>query len=364
MKNFLAKAVFMLAGLMLLSSCALPIKLRDMSYLFWPKPPDETKIKYVWAVNSNMDVKKLSRAERLFGFEISFTFVKPSDIAADKRGIIYVTDQALNAVVTIDREKGILSYLNTPGLTTPTGIGYNEDLDLLAVTETGGQKRVLVFEMPKAKLKFVIGQKGEFVNPVDAAIDSRMGRIYVVDSKLHQILVFDLNGKHIMNIGKIGTGEGGLFYPISITLDKEGRIYVVDSMNFRLQIFESDGQPVKTIGQHGDRPGMFARPKGIALDSEGHIYITDAAFGNFQIMSPNGDFHMDVGSNGTDLGQFSVPQGISIDGNDRIYVVDQMNRRIQIFQYLSEKYKQAHPEEVLLQKDTEKTAPSDEDTAK
>jgi hypothetical protein len=45
-----------------------------------------------------------------------------------------------------------------------------------------------------------------------------------------------------------------------------------------------------------------------------------------------------VGEGGIQPGQFSVPAGIAVDNDDRIYVVDQLNARVQVFQYLGEKW--------------------------
>jgi sugar lactone lactonase YvrE len=39
------------------------------------------------------------------------------------------------------------------------------------------------------------------------------------------------------------------------------------------------------------------------------------------------------------------PAGLYIDENDKVYVVDTLNKRIQVYQYLSEKWKKDHPEE-------------------
>ena len=37
---------------------------------------------------------------------------------------------------------------------------------------------------------------------------------------------------------------------------------------------------------------------------------------------------------GQTAGTFWLPAGIHIDGRDRIYVVDQINKRVQVFDYL------------------------------
>jgi len=109
----------------------------------------------------------------------------------------------------------------------------------------------------------------------------------------------------------------------------------VDSGNFRVQIFDREGNFMRMFGSVGILPGQFARPKGISLDPDGHIYVVDGAFGNFQIFTREGRILLAVGTVGVEPGQFVLPIGIAFDVDGKLYVVDQLNRRIQVFQYLT-----------------------------
>ena len=48
-----------------------------------------------------------------------------------------------------------------------------------------------------------------------------------------------------------------------------------------------------------------------------------------------------TGALNTKPGKFQLPAGMFIDSEDRIYVVDQLNRRVQVFQYLGERWKKS-----------------------
>jgi hypothetical protein len=45
---------------------------------------------------------------------------------------------------------------------------------------------------------------------------------------------------------------------------------------------------------------------------------------------------MAFGGEGAAVGQFALPSGITIDAGDRIWIADSLNRRVQVFQYLTE----------------------------
>lgn len=316
-------------------SCASARKEPDYSKSVWPPPPEKTRVKLLKVITTDADFRKPSFTEKLFGIEAFFSFKKPHGIAVDKRGNIYVSDSISNNVVVMNVEEGTFGFLDSPfGHALPLGLAYDEKMDWLAIADAK-QKHVVVMDAAKRTLVVQIGQKGEFQRPVAAAFDADRQRIYVADTEMHKIRVFDFEGKFISDIGEKGGSPGKLYYPTGIKVDKDGNILVVNSFNFRFDIFEPGGKFVKSIGEHGDLPGMFARPKDLAIDSEGHIYVTDAAFNHFQIFDKNGNVYLFVGGGGELPGYFLNPQGIFIDPKDRIYVTDQVNKRVQIYQYVS-----------------------------
>ena len=58
-----------------------------------------------------------------------------------------------------------------------------------------------------------------------------------------------------------------------------------------------------------------------------------------QIFSNEGEMLMSFGGFGEGRGQQILPAGLSIDGEDKIYVIDQWNARVNVFEYMGEKYK-------------------------
>ncbi|RJQ56817.1 MAG: 6-bladed beta-propeller [Nitrospiraceae bacterium] len=314
----------------------------------WPLPPDEPKIKFVETLESSRDFEGEDNLLQalIAGEKIEYRFTKPYGVTVDKEGKIYVTD--VGKIFIFDRQAKKVDFIgaeeDSVRLKIPIGIAVSSE-GLIYVTDTAYDK-VFVFSLD-GELVTAAGQKGEFENPSGLAIDEKRRRLYVVDTKQHNIRAYStIDMGLLMTIGERGTNEGSFNFPTNITLDSEGNIYVVDTNNFRVQIFGPDGKHIRTIGRIGDGPGAFARPKGIAVDSEGHIYVVDAAFQNFQIFDKTGQILLFVGEAGHGNGQFFLPAGIFVDDEDRIYVVDQLNKRVQVFEYLGEKWKKR---QALLQ---------------
>lgn len=337
-KPNLCLLIFTFLSLFLLASCAQPEK-KEIE-LIWPQPPDEPRIKYLEKYSNNLDVEGESTfARALLGEEVKNELIKPYGVATDKDGRVYVTD--IGKVFVFDKKNKKLSFIGDgPGagkLRVPIGIAVSQQDGKVYVTDTAAD--VLYIYDSNGKFLKSLGNKGDFESPSGIAIDERRKRFYVVDAKKHNVRAYDFDWNLLFTIGKRGGAQGEFNLPTNITIDSSGNVYVVDTGNFRVQIFDPEGKYVKLLGEIGDRPGNFARPKGIAIDSEDHIYIIDAAFQNFQIFDQQNRLLLFVGEGGFNPGQFAVPAGMYIDNDDRVYVVDQLNVRVQVFQYLGEKWK-------------------------
>ena len=79
-----------------------------------------------------------------------------------------------------------------------------------------------------------------FKTPTDIAVDSK-NCIYIVDSALHIINVFDSNGQFIRKIGKRGQGPSDLLTPLRIGIDTNNTILVWEIGNRRIQTFSETG---------------------------------------------------------------------------------------------------------------------------
>ena len=328
--------------LFFLSSCAAPA---PKVKLIYPPPPEEPKIAYVDSYKGESNFKKKGFLEFVLGEErFRAEFRKPYGVTAygDK---MYVTDTGSAVVFVFDLKEQKVTFMgdkDTGKLALPIGVAVSADGTVFV--SDAKQKRVFGYDA-NGNLKIALGKKDEFKNPAGIAVNNDIGRLYIVDSYGQMVHVYSTKGEPLFTFGARGDEDGKFNFPSNAAIErKTGNIYIVDTQNFRVQVFDKDGKFIKKFGQIGDAPGTFTRPKGIGIDSDGHIYVADAAFDNFQILSDKGELLLFIGGPGHDPGYFWLPAGVYVDEKDRIYIVDSYNRRVQVFQYLSEKWKKENPE--------------------
>ena len=241
------------------------------------------------------------------------------------------------------------------------GLAIDDD-DRLFVSD-GKMSRVLIFD---AKHQ-VIGQINEsLADPVGLAIDTQNRFLYVVDTQLDQVVVFDADT--LKPLRRIGTGgknhwlttPGDFGAPSNVALDKEGNVYITDTMNNRVEIFDPDGKFLSQFGKHGDGPGYLARPKGIAVDGDGHIWVADSYQDRVQVFNREGQLLTYLGGHGHYPGQFEALVGIAIDKQNRVFTTEQYPGRMQMFRYVTDD--EAAAENARREAEREKATPKAADS--
>ncbi|MBO8125680.1 MAG: 6-bladed beta-propeller [Firmicutes bacterium] len=184
-------------------------------------------------------------------------------------------------------------------------------------------------EKPSFLRKLVLGNeppKVFFVKPYGVAADSK-GRIYVTDTGIPRVAVFDPANKKAWYIGNEGRGQ--LSLPIGITVDSNDNIYVADAMQRQVLVYTPEGEVIHSIGD----PTLLTNPTGVALDPEEKvIYIADSkSHCIFVFSKETGEVINKLGKPGVGPGQFNYPTNLFVDREGNLYVTDTMNFRIQAF---------------------------------
>ncbi len=295
----------------------------------WPPPPDAPRIEFVREIRC-ADLKPQrgwlgSIASLIGGSSEDENLQLPFDIVVAE-GKLYMTYQETPALVEIDPESKRFRLHADKERPFDYPLGVCAAAGDVYVTDSGNGT-VYRFDGDDVVPLVTEGLK----RPTGIAYLPDPARLYVVDTEIHGVKVFDLDGKLLETMGGRGEAVQGFNYP-TFASARDGLLLINDTMNYRVKLFDDAGG-MTAIGVEGDGPGAFARPKGIAVDARGNIYVVDALFDNIQVFSPEGRLLLVIGSAGREAGQFWSPAGIDIAG-DLIYVADTFNHRIQILRIL------------------------------
>lgn len=340
--------MFLMIAVFFLSGCATGAPQSTKRYV-WPRPPDAPKIEWLKSYYGQNDFPKSGFTvfmETLLGAPPAMLFEKPIDIKSNGKGLVYVTDIALNGIFRFDLNNEKIEFWQrgsdpNRGLAlNPYFISLDSSGNLYAVG--AGSKKVFVVDENGVFLRnFDFSEKVD--SPGGILVDERRQRIYLVDNGGSKVAVFDLEGKYLLSFGKHGDKDGEFIRPSPIAMTRKGEIVVGDVLNARIQIFDGEGRFLKKFGQRGDGAGDFQVIKGVAVDSDDNIYVTDGKANKVKIFNVSGELLMSFGAPYSvpktykeSPGGFLLPQGIFIDSTDTIYIADQANLRFQVFKYLKD----------------------------
>jgi DNA-binding beta-propeller fold protein YncE len=308
----------------------------------WPQTPEPARIEFVREITKPEDLNITpgfwSRIVSLFAGKADTRLIRPTAVVMTSDEVMYVADPGAKVVHRFDvrnRSHDMLRLEKDTFFSSPVSLAVDRN------------NRVYVADSALNRI-FVIDKQATHAVPFDTSVgldqptglafDSTQQRLYVVNTRKHQVLAFDRQGQLLFDFGTRGAGAGEFNYPTLIWSDqKTGKLWVTDSLNFRIQHFTATGKFISKLASVGDATGNLARPKGVATDSFGHVYVMDALHNSMQIFNQGGDFLLYVGEQGRTIGQFWLPVGVYIDGSNRIFVADSFNNRVQVFRFLEDK---------------------------
>jgi DNA-binding beta-propeller fold protein YncE len=346
----------------------------DTSKIVWPNPPAIARVKYLNLFSGEpreyqQTKKKAGWMDRLSGVatgetsqtKVKFQLLAPYGLAVDSKGRLYVADHKVGAIFIFNTETKQVELIRHGAqarFALITGLAM-DDSDRLYVSDSEA-RHVIVFN-PEHRVEGTISER--MSSPAGVAVDNENRFLYVCDTDLDQVLVYDADPPYrfIRAIGTSGkkhtlTDPGNFSYPTNVAVDSDGNVYVSDTFNDRVEIFDADGNFVRTFGKAGDGPGYFARPKGIAVDSDGHVWVADSVTDRVQVYTLEGHPLLWMGGHGLLPGQFTALNGLTIDKNHRVFTSEQYVARVQMFRYITDE--EARAEKAKRDAEEEKKAAS------
>lgn len=247
-------------------------------------------------------------------------FDRPTGMALDSQGNLYIADSNNNAIRRVDQQGVVI---------TIAGIG----------------KKGFKGDGGLASKALLAGPEGICVSRSGATM------IYVADTLNCRIRRIDGNGKitTVAGNGSAGfSGDGGpalsarLCYPEDVAVDNQGNIYIADTRNHRIRLVDQTGM-ITTIagngqpGSTGDGgPAVVASvewPRGLAIARSGELYVTADKMvrridldRRIQTVAGGGD-SVDVNGIRATTAYLGILGKIALEKNGDLLIVDNNKRR-------------------------------------
>jgi DNA-binding beta-propeller fold protein YncE len=210
-----------------------------------------------------------------------------------------------------------------PGLVGPYSVAAHDGAIYVTDTEIN---KIVVFDLKHRRFEIFGGSRyGKFARPVNIFIEPD-GTKYVTDRVHNKVLAFNPDNEF-----KITYETGEPVSPFDVVA-YGGRVYVsVPQRNHILVFDKQTGKLLSKFGVLGNDEGEFSKPSFLAVSSQGDIFVTD--FFNFRIQQfdREGKFLSMHGEVGIKPGNFARPKGLSVDREGNIFVVDAAFENVQIF---------------------------------
>ncbi len=276
-------------------------------------------------------------------------FNRPSGVAVDGRGNLYVADTGRDRILKFapdGRPAG--GWDGGPAgtrLRGPQGLAIDA-AGFVFVADTGNH-RVVKFSpagTPLASWGSGGGDDGELNSPAAVAVDPA-GNLYVADTKNHRVQKFGASGRFLTAWGGYGFSAGQFNAPGGIAVDRSGAVYAADTWNHRVQKFDGRGRYLLEWGALGRGSGRFNTPTGIAVDAAGRVYVVSAGLQpvpsrdladvlrvqRVQVFTEAGTFLRAWGRAGSAPGLFDRAAALAVDHAGNVYAADTENHRVQKF---------------------------------
>ena len=170
------------------------------------------------------------------------------------------------------------------------------------------------------------GKEGQFSSPHGVAVHYQTGNIFVADQSNHRVQVFDKDGKYLYKFGD-RDGAGKMNTPLCIAF-YQNKVFVSQHGAGCLLVYDLNGTFLKQIGTPGNGEGQLRSPYGITINElNPDIFVCDWGNNRVQIFSKDFLFKSQFGK-----GILQCPSDIKLT-NEYIYVLSCTNPFLYSFNY-------------------------------
>ena len=278
------------------------------------------------------------------GPAVEARITEPSGVALDSAGDLYIADAGNNRIRKVDSTGTITTIAGTgeryfggdggpanqAWLSKPSGVAVDGGGNLY-IADTGNNRIRKVDST--GTITTIAGTRGGRIDgdggpavqaglysPMRVAVDGG-GNLYIADIGNNRIRKVDSTGTitTVAGTGESGFGgDGGpanqarLYNPWGVAVDGGGNLYIADNRNNRIRKVDSTGT-ITTVAGTGERyfggdggpanQAWLSKPSGVAVDGGGNLYIADTGNNRIRRLTPSGS--SETSPSGTE--SFSIP---------------------------------------------------------
>ena len=271
----------------------------------------------------------------IYGFEGDL-LRRPSNVAVDPQGNIYVADTGKRRIVVFDSEGVFAGAYGNPGrgetdLWNPIDIAVADDGRSYVIDKS--QNKLVIFDVTRAPLRAVFF-------PDEAPLSVEVNGEDLIVTTESGVLIGTLDAEPRTGYVARGKDPGQFDRPAGAAVGSDGTLYIADSLNYRVQAIGTDGQVRWTYGEpipadeavrFDDESRLFGLPASVAVDEVGNVYVVDGLNAEIVVLDQlTGQYIETIGDVGHQDGAFYYPDGIAY-ANGRLVIADKFNDRIQVF---------------------------------
>ena len=313
-------------------------------------------------------------AGSLDGVTTGARFNKPSGVAADAFGNVYVADAGNQTIREILAGGRVITLAGSVGITgTNDGTGSAARFTYPSAVAVDGAGNLYVADSQNSTIRKVApggivttfagmpgnsgsadgaGSNARFFEPNGVAVDTG-GNVYVADtgnSTIRKITLAGVVTTLAGSAGNIGSADGpgnsARFYmPYGVVVDLAGNVYVTDTFNNTVRKVTAGGVVSTLAGLAGasgsaDGTGSNARFNGpdgaAAVDTAGNLYLADYNNNTIRKITPAGAVTTLAGLAGSSgandgfgsVARFYNPSGLAVDSAGDVFIADTENDTI------------------------------------
>jgi len=254
----------------------------------------------------------------------SGSFYRPSDVAVDGSGNVFIADTSNNAVKEIVKQSGQVISLANGNFNNPYSVAVDGAGNVFVADTFNYAVKEILAAGGYTTVNTLAGDTGNFSYSYGVAVDGS-GNVFVADSG-HNLVKEILAAGGYTTVTTLAVDNGNFNNPWGVAVDGSGNVFVADIFHNAIkEILAAGGYT--TVNTLAVDNGNFHSPWGVAVDGSGNVFVADSSNNAVkEILAAGG--YTTVNTLAVAYGEFFGPGGVAVDGSGNVFVADKWHDAI------------------------------------